>query len=158
MSDAPGPPPLGVDAIAEPATPPPALPDERTEAERQEFLLYKELASKPAFRSVFLSERENKRLRKELDDVNRERREFQACIHHLGPENALLKQAMHDLRGNFTIAALLLTGGSTSVSIAGAISNPTLKPITLISGVAASIIGFVLTMYTFLWIKPRSPA
>ena len=160
MSDASEEPPLDLDSVAEPAIPPPNVPDDRTreevEEERQEISLIKELASKPALRSVFVSERENVRLKKELDDANTERRNLQDRVFGLGPENAVLKQSMHDMRGNFTIAALLLTGGSTSESIAGAISDQTWKPITLIAGITASIIGLVLTIYTFFLINPGS--
>jgi hypothetical protein len=127
MSDASEEPRLDLDSVAEPVAPAPDVPDEKTQEERQDTALMQKLASSAAFRSIYVSEREVARLKKELDDANSERRDLQGRVFDLAPENALLQQSMHDLRGNFTIAALLLTGGSTLVSIAGAISKSELE-------------------------------
>jgi hypothetical protein len=162
MSDDIDEPHLGLDSVAEPVVPPPNVPDEKTqeeaEAGRQEAALMQKMASSPALRSIVVSEREVARLKKELDNANSERFDLHCRVLELAPENALLQQSMHDMRGNFTIAALLLTGGSISVSIAGAISNPNWKPIALIAGITAAVIGFILTVYTFFWVKPRPSA
>jgi hypothetical protein len=49
-----------------------------------------------------------------------------------------------------------MTAGSVLVSIAGAISDATWKTVTLVGGVTTFSIGFLFTLYTFLWIKPQS--
>ena len=155
MSDLSEGPPLGIDAVSEPAHGLPTAPDERTreerDAERQDFALWKKMATSPAFRSVYVSERENTRLTRQLDDALCERRDLQARVLELGPENSLYRQSIHDLKGNFTLAALLLTGGGILVSIAGAVVELCLKRIAL-------IIGLALTIYTLFWIRPNPQA
>ena len=153
MSDAPEEP-LGLDAITEPAAPPPTEPDEQT---RQDLELISQMAKQPAFRAAFVSERENRRLKEQYDDTNKERRCLQDQVNRLSPENATLRQSMHDMRGNFTIAAIVLAVGSLSVSIAGAIANPSWKPVFLYGGIVASVIGLLLTLYTFFWVRPHEP-
>ena len=48
---------------------------------------------------------------------------------------------------NFSIAALLMTAGGVLVSIAGAISDATWKPVTLYGGVTAFSIGFLVAVH-----------
>jgi hypothetical protein len=145
---------LGLDAISEPASPPPTEPDEQT---RQDLELISQLAKQPAFRSVYVAERENQRLKKQYDDTNKERRCLQGQVSRLGPENAMLRQSMHDMRVNFRFAMIVLTVGSLSVGIAGAVTDPTWKPILLYGGIAASVIGLLLGLVTSAWVRPREP-
>jgi hypothetical protein len=88
--------------------------------------------------------------------MNAELKRLHQQTEEQGPQLALLRQAYHDLKGNFSIAALLMTAGSVLVSIAGAISDATWKTVTLVGGVTTFSIGFLFTLYTFLWIKPQS--
>lgn len=145
---------IGLESVAKPAVPPPTVPDEWTR-EEHELLKLKEMASKPALRNVFLSERENARLTKELEEANQERRDLQGRVFQLGPENARLNQTMSDLKGNFSIAAPLLTLGGISISIAGTLPDGSLKSITRIAGITGAVIGGILTFYTLFWVKPH---
>lgn len=154
--------PIDLDAVREPATPPPEAPDERTEQERIAELEESEserltrMAKSPAYRSIVVAERENKRLSEQLRDTNAELCRLHQEIEKQGPQLALLRQAFHDLKGNFSIAALLMTAGGVLVSIAGAISDATWKPAILYGGVTAFSIGFLFTVFTFLWVRPQS--
>ncbi len=154
--------PIDLDAVREPATPPPEAPDERTEQERiaeredSESDRLTRMAKSAAYRSIVVAERENKRLSDQLRYANAELQRLHQQIEQQGPQHALLRQAFHDLKGNFSIAALLMTAGGILVSIAGAISDATWKPITLYGGITTFFIGFLFTLFTFWWVRPQS--
>ena len=61
--------PLGLDAVREPAVPPPSEPDPRTSEERADL---DRMAKKPAFRAIWVSEREVRRLAGELSAANKD--------------------------------------------------------------------------------------
>ena len=65
---------------------------------------------------------------------------------------------MHDMRGNFAIAALCMAGGGTLVSVAGAINDPRGKSISLSAGITMFALGFLGSLFTLLWVTPRQPA
>jgi len=154
--------PIDLDAVREPATPPPEAPDERTEQERiaeredSESDRLTRMAKSAAYRSIVVAERENKRLSDQLRNANAELQRLHQQIEQQGPQHALLRQAFHDLKGNFSIAALLMTAGGILVSIAGAISDATWKPITLYGGITTFLIGLLFTLFTFWWVRPQS--
>ncbi len=154
--------PIDLDAVREPATPPLEAPDERTEQERiaeredSESDRLTRMAKSAAYRSIVVAERENKRLSDQLRNANAELQRLHQQIEQQGPQHALLRQAFHDLKGNFSIAALLMTAGGILVSIAGAISDATWKPITLYGGITTFLIGLLFTLFTFWWVRPQS--
>ena len=69
-------------------------------------------------------------------------------------ENALLHQAIHDLRGNFSVGySCHGSRWGEQLVLAGAMTDPTWKPVSLYGGLAISLVGFAIAIYTFFWIK-----
>lgn len=153
--------PLSLDSVREPAGPPPEAPDERTEEERnadeKEFALdHLNRMLKAPYRAIYVAEREYKLLSEQVRDMSAELRRLHEEVEREGPQYAIMRQALHDLRGTFSVAALLMTAGGVSVSIAGAISDTTWRPITLYGGIATALVGLFLTLFSLVWIKPQS--
>ena len=104
--------------------------------------------------SVYLSERETARLRDDCDRLEAQRLHLQDRLDELVPKHEAIRQAFNDSRGSFGLSALFLTLGGASISVAGAISNPSWKPILLWGGIATAGCRFLLSLSTMVWIKP----
>jgi hypothetical protein len=89
--------PIDLDAVREPATPPAEAPDERTEQERiaeredSESDRLTRMTKSPAYRSILVAERENRRLSEQARDMNAELKRLHQQIEEQGPQLALLR-------------------------------------------------------------------
>jgi hypothetical protein len=113
------------------------------------------MAKSPVYRSIVVAGREVERLSEQVRDMSAELRRLHEQVEKEGRQLSSLRQAYHDMRGNFSVAALLITASSVSLGIAGAISDTTWKPITLYGGIATAPVGLFLTLFSLVWIKPQ---
>ncbi|HEY9855125.1 MAG TPA: hypothetical protein V6D05_05255, partial [Stenomitos sp.] len=94
---------LDLDAVREPAIPPPEAPDEKTEreriAEREDSKLdqLSKMARWPEYGHVFVAEREIERLSEQVREMSAELQRLHEQVEKEGPQHAIVRQAFHDL-------------------------------------------------------------
>jgi hypothetical protein len=146
--------------IPRPLTQPPASPDRLAREEEREGAFMAALS--PEKRNIHIYERELRTLRHHCDlviqeraEIHQEHRENVQALIILERRHTALLQAYRDSRAINGLATLLLALGATSVSIAGAISDPTWKPPCLWAGIGCFACGFLFAGQSLLRNPPH---
>lgn len=158
---------LSLEMVQASATPTPTQPDLETTEEfadarsgRLEY--FQQLTSKPALHRTVLSEREstklhqaNEKLAVDCQELRKSHLDLVTRYARLASHYTRLKQAYEILRVNAGLAASLMGVGGISVSVAGAITHETWKPILLWGGIFTFSVSFIFLIINLIFGKDK---
>lgn len=141
----------------------PTTTEEITDAFLGRMEYYQQLSSKPALHRTVLSERESTKLHEANSKLEGDCRELRDDYHSLvskytklSSQYSRLKQANHTFRANSGLGAAMAAAGGIAVSVAGAITHPTVKPILLYCGIATFIYALISTFWNMFFGRDKS--